>query len=357
MLNQELKKKVDYLKTKMNGSSLVEGFGDTQIDIGAAYATDSTDESNIIRRAFNSENELLPNVGMAKDLGAPGSAGKDANEIADMKERLKRINMDIADAEDMITEYTTHGDKARKTLPVALVQAGDAYQMASSLVYVNQGSTRKEPRNILGVHDAQITAPGSTLLAYNAYNNISPYIMTKNSKSIFESLEKSMADDYSRAVKDIKANGKANIGMLGKYKALTGFFDKMYMNSYAKSRAEEKGRLPKDKDEAKAYKDFQASSKKRSQLIINKAIELGWLPPTERNNEARNNLFVSPQQWHELVGLVNESVGLKRPREQSRIGDEGYSTRNYKKLEKFKRKNAQLLDMMRSNKNQIINSK
>jgi len=270
------------IKAAFDGSSEIGGFGNTKIDIGAIHATPYSDESNLNKSVLGLEDDLIPLVGSSKSLASPGDVGRNMDEVNEMKARVAKLNLNILDLQEAITEHTTFGDKARKTLPVALTQSGDAYQMAAAIVYANQNNPNAEPLNVKSIHDATITAPGSTLLLYNSYNNISPHIMATNAKPIFDGLYQSMMDDYKAAHKDVVANKGANIGMLGKYKGLSGFFDRIYIGSKMTSRAKERGRVTSAKDIAAeniidlqrgGYSEGQARSIAAKQL--NSANEFG----------------------------------------------------------------------------------
>jgi len=353
---QQVASSIGAIKAAYDGGSRIKSFGNTEIDIGAIHATPYSDESNLNKSVLGLEDDLIPLIGSSRSLASPGDVGRNMNEVNEMKARIAKLNLNMLDLQEAITEHTTFGDKARKTLPVALVQSGDAYQMAAAIVYANQDNKNKEPLNVKSIHDATITAPGSTLLLYNAYNNISPHIMANNAKSIFEGLYQSMMDDYKNAAKDVVVNKGANIGMLGKYKGLSGFFDRIYIGSKMASRAEERGRVVSEKQIA-ADKKKKATSDK----IINYAIASGWLPPIERNRDARNNNKITPQEFNNLSRLMLEASGwMDRNAKRQFLPEkehDWYTSRNIVSYNNFKQKNEELVAKMKTNANQIVNSK
>jgi DNA-binding transcriptional ArsR family regulator len=376
---QQVASSIASLKSAFNGSSRIKSFGNTYIDLGSSYATMVEDESNTVKNIMGLPDEVKNLSGRAYDIAAPGSVGKSLADLREMKDRLKELNVNIDDFEEQLFMSAFAGDKARKALPVVLIQSGDSFQMAAAIVYANQDNPDKEPLNVYSIHDATGTAPGSTLLMYNAYNNISPYIMAKNSKNVLQDLEQSMVDDFKNAITEVNKSGKANIGTLGKYKAMGGYFDRLYNSLFMRSRDELRGRVDLDPDYTKISKEY-------NRAVIDLAISFGWLPPVNRNEKKKPNNTVTPQQfallsrlaithsgWNEnnqstfpsldkLVEQHNQKVSdfNKANKKNASVKPKRYfkmDSRNRYKFEKFIANNETFVKEMASNKNQIVNAK
>jgi len=376
---QQVASSVASLKAAFNGSSIIESFGGTKIDLGSSYATLVEDESNTIKNVLGLPDEVRNLSGRAYNIAAPGSVGKSLADLREMKDRLKELNVNIEDFEEQLFMSAFAGDKARKALPVILIQSGDAFQMASAIVYANQGNPDSEPLNVYSIHDATGTAPGSTLLMYNAYNNISPYIMAKNSKNILQDLEQSMLNDFNEATAEVKKSGKANIGTLGKYKAMGGYFDRLYNSLFMISRDELRGRADLNPEYTKISQEY-------NRAVIDLAISFGWLTPTNRNEKKKPNNIITPEQfamlsrlaiihsgWNEnnkdtfpsldkLVEQHNKEVSIfnKANKNKANVKPKRYfkmDSRNRYKFDKFIANNETFVKEMASNQNQIVNAK
>jgi hypothetical protein len=376
---QQVASSIASLKAAFNGSSRIKSFGNTEIDLGSSYSTLMEDESNTVKNLLDLPDEVKNLAGRAYNISAPGSVGKSLADLREMKDRLKEVNVNIEDYEEQLFMSAFAGDKARKALPVVLIQSGDAFQMASAIVYANQNNPDNEPLNVYSIHDATGTAPGSTLLMYNSYNNISPYIMAKNSKNVLQDLEQSMIDDFKNAMSEVKKSGKANVGPLGKYKAMGGYFDRLYNSLFMRSRDELRGRTDLDPDYTKISKDY-------NKAVIDLAISFGWLTPTNRNIEKKPNNTITPEQfamlsrlaithagWNEnnqntfpsLDRLVEEhnarvSEFNKVNKKNAAVKPKRYfkmDSRNRYKFNKFIADNETFVKEMASNKNQIVNAK
>jgi len=376
---QQVASSIASLKAAFNGSSRIKSFGNTYIDLGSSYATLIEDESNTVKNLLDLPDEVKNLSGRAYNISAPGSVGKSLADLREMRDRLKELNVNIEDYEEQLFMSAFAGDKARKALPVVLIQSGDAFQMASAIVYANQGNPDNEPLNVYSIHDATGTAPGSTLLMYNAYNNISPYIMAKNSKNILQDLEQSMLNDFNEATAEVKKSGKANIGTLGKYKAMGGYFDRLYNSLFMVSRDELRGRVDLDPEYTKISRDY-------NRAVVDLAISFGWLAPTNRNEQKKPNNIITPQQfamlsrlaiihagWNEnnqntfpsldkLVEQHNQNVSNfnKANKKNPDIKDKKYfkmDSRNRYKFNNFIANNETLVKEMASNQNQIVNAK
>jgi len=356
------------VKAAVNGSTKVKGFMNTEVDLGIKHIVPYDDETNTVQDILGFKEDGFPLAGRANSLMAPGDYGKSQADISIAKERIKAINASIPDILDQLTDHATYGDKAGKALPVNLIQNGDANWLAIVLTFINKdnrdnkGQPRKEPRNILTVHDAGITDPSSTLLYINAFNNVAPHILAENSTPILDSLEQSMKEDIVRAHKEITSKGFADIGMNGKYKALSGYFDRIYNYSFGITREEQRGRIAADSAADKRIK----ANKEHSKFILDTAMGLGWLPPTERNFSARTHNRVTPKQWADLLTLMREDVGVVEMTHSkkfltdakykySHIKDKAGSLLN--SLRGFKVSNATFTQMLRSMSNQITNTK
>jgi hypothetical protein len=363
---QKVTSSIGSIKAAFNGSTKIKGPGNTELDLGTSWATQMEDELNTVRKISGLPEEAMPLSGRASGLAAPGNVGKSREDIQQMKERLQKLNLNIDDVLDQITAYAFPGDKLRKSLPVTVIQSFDAYQMAAAIVYANQGNKSGIPLNVVSIHDATITAPGSTLLLYNAYNNIAPYILANESQPLISGLRTSMEEDYKAADQDVKKAGKANIGTMGKYKAMGGYFDRIYVNSNMIPRNEERGRVDEDPLYGKTLKEY-------NKKVLDIAIRNGWKPPTERNATARDNLVITPAQFSTLSKLLLTHAGWTTKTDQEVFPELeaiaanykketkgfnfNYRSRNQTKAENFNANNKKLLNAMRTNKNQIVNAK
>jgi len=367
---QKLTSGMASLKAAANGDTEIKVLGNTTIDLGISYATQASDEANTVRNILGLPEEVSTMSGIARDLGASESAGKSLREIRQQRERLAKTNKNIVDLDDQLLASTHSGGKVRKAMPVTITQSGDSFFQATSYLYANQRNESDQPLNMYGIHDAQKTAPGSTLLMHNAYNNISPYILAENSTNLLQSIYDSIDNkDYPAALADVRKAGFANIGSLGKYKAMGGYFDRLYNSKYYIPRNIERGR----KTEKSAYDIF--SDKYRDE-ILNIAIGLGWAPPTNRNIDRHENNKVSVDTFQKLFALIKYSEGFARKGEahpfpsldkmvssynanQKSMNEWGTSpqTRKTRMLDKFKADNQSMVKLMKSNKNYIVNSK
>lgn len=361
---QKLTSSLASLKAAFNGSTKVKSFGNTTVELGTSYATLLNDESNTVKKILGLPEEIGLMSGMAKDINASGDVGKPLADIRSMKARLEEVNLNIDDVLDQITTHSFPGDKARKALPVVLILSGDAYQMASSYIYANQKNKDKEPLNMLGIHDAQLTAPNSTLLMYNAYNNISTHIIAKEGRPLLQSLKESYEEDYKNAMADVKKAGKANIGTLGKYKSMGGYFDKIYVGSHFIPRDVKRGRPDLNSDYTEVSKEY-------NNKVLDLAIAFGWKPPTKRNKDDRSNLMVTPKEFELLARLLEihsgwaakgedtfpELEAIKTKYKQKTKSNFNHASRNLKRYNNFLGANDVLVDQMKTNKNFIVNSK
>jgi hypothetical protein len=361
---QKITSSIASLKAAFNGSTEVKSFGNTTVELGTSYATLLDDESNTVKKILGLPEELGSMSGMANNLSATGDVQKPLADIRSMKARLEEVNLNIDDVLDQIYTYAFPGDKARKAMPVVLIQSGDAYEMASSYIYANQKNKDDEPLNMLGIHDAQITAPGSTLLMYNAYNNISTYILAKEGRPLLQSLKESYNEDYKNAMADIKKAGKANIGTLGKYKSMGGYFDKIYVGSHFIPRDVKRGRPDLNPEYTKVSKEY-------NDKVLDLAMTFGWKPPTKRNKDDRSNLMVTPREFELLSRLLEihngwaakgestfpELDAIASKYKQKTKMNFNYANRNLKKYNNFLGANDVIVDQMKSNKNFIVNSK
>jgi hypothetical protein len=358
------------LKAAANGKTEIKVFGNTTIDLGISYATQASDESNTVREILGLPEEVSTMSGIARDLGASESAGKSLREIRQQRERLAKTNKNITDLDDQLLAATHAGGKVRKAMPVTITQSGDSFFQATSYLYANRRNKSDQPLNMYGIHDAQKTAPGSTLLMHNAYNNISPYLLAENSTNLLQNIYDSIVkEDYPAALADVRKDGYANIGALGKYKAVGGYFNRLYNSKYYIPRNIERGR----KTDKSAYDIFSDNYRDE---VLNIAISLGWAPPTNRNIDKHENNKVSVDTFQKLFALIKYSEGFAKKEEahpfpslekmvssynanQKAIKEWGTSphTRKTRMLEKFKNDNQSMIRLMKSNKNYIVNSK
>jgi len=361
------------LKAALNGSSKIKGWSNSEIELGSSYATNYYDESNNIRNMLGLPEELSTFGGVANDLNATDAVGKALADIRQVKERLEKTNQNISDINDQLIAAFHAGSKARKALPVVLIQAGDAAMMSISVLYAEKGNKSGIPLNVYGIHDAQITAPGSTLLLHNSYNNIAPHVIASQSEDLLNSLYNSVKDDFDAAINQINKAGYANIGTLGRYKSMGGYFDRLYNSKHFIPRDIERGR----KVDKTPYDNFV---EKYRDEVLNIAVELGWVPPTKRNADKRSNIKVSPDQFKKLFALAKVSEGFlpeqesnpfsslekltneyNNSRDKKAEGKESWkyagASRNYRALLKFKRDNKSLLELFKTNKNYIVNTK
>lgn len=357
------------LKAVADGSTTVKAWGNSEIELGISYATHMFDEANMVKQIMGLPDELSSISGRAYDLGATGAANKSLADLRAIKERLAKSNQDITDLDDQLIAASHAGEKVRKALPVILIQAGDAFMMASSYVYANRGNKSELPLNIYGIHDAQMTAPGSTLLMHNAYNNVSPYMLADNAQTLLDSLYTSVDADFNNALKKIDAAGFANIGSLGRYKSMGGYFNRMYNSLYFIPRDVERGRTTETTEMDKFKRKYQ-------EKILDIAIELGWVSPTNINIEKYTNNKVSPAEYRKLYALVRTAESFENPAEDPAFPElhqminkfnaaqraekkRTFNSNTYKHrlLQNFKTDNKQINALLKSNKNYIVNSK
>jgi hypothetical protein len=356
---QQVASAIGEMKAAFNGSTKVKSFGNTEVDVGMSYLVGNDDETNIMAQGVLDLNDTqgFPMAGTARDLLAGGDFGKSQTDINQMKQRVADLNVNIPDYMNQIAIHSTFGDKPKKSIPVVLIQSGDSYQMATTLTYVNQGNPRKEPANILTVHDAGITDPSSTLLYINAFNNVAPHMMAANGRTILESLRQGLTTDIGRAAADVQKNKGANIGMKGKYRAVSGYFDRTYIYSLMESRDSKRGRVKKDSE-----KDRDEKNKaQRVQEVLNHAIANGWLPPTNRNSKARDSVKINPNEFMKLQFLMLEHSGLSPDSEDKYFlkgpRDKYWTSRNQRKLDSHIRNNSTMSALMKMMKKFITNVK
>lgn len=364
---QRVASSIATVKSLFNGSSIIKSAGNIEIDVGTSYATHRDSELNTLAEAAGMPDEVAAMSGRAFGISAPDSAGANLAELAALKDRLAELNLNIPDALDMLTKESHAGTKFRKQLPVVLIQSLDAFMQFASTVYANQGRPEGEPPlNVYGIHDAQMTAPGSTLLMYNAYNNITPYLVAENSEPIFKSLKASMKEDRERALGSadgkvqsaVERAGKATIGDHGAYPAMGGYFDRMYTNARMVSR-------DKKRERKSLMPEYDAMREEMTNKILDLAVSFGWKPPTQRNALDREKMEVTPRQFKALSILAIHSEGWKTPEERTfpelediaRKHKTNFLMRNFKQAEKFDANNKTFISQMRSNRNQIVNSK
>lgn len=356
---QQVVSSIGSVKAIYDGSSEIESFFGTTLSLDYNYATHMDDEQNKRAEIPGLPLEYQSLSGRGSGLTAPRDVNASMSDRSETVDRLAETNEDIASDEDKLVNVSSYGGKAAIALPVVLIQSGDSAQNSATVVYMNQGRDGV-PLNYYSTHDAQHTAPGSTLISLNAYNNITPYLLAQDSKNLFDSLYDSMQQDKDKAFKDIKkAGGEANIGLRGKYKAVTGVLDTMFVNSKMVSRDVKRNRGPVTKELGEYFKKRDAFYDK----ILSLATELGYLPPTKRNEIKRNNIKIDLETFKELTRLIEASKGLLKPKEllPEGLGEvpnaKNFAISKTKKLNEFQNKNEIMLANMASNNNRFYNSK
>lgn len=352
---QRVASAIGAMKAVFNGSSIVKSFGGTEIDIGISHAVPYDDETNVVKSTLAQNNNLgLPVIGRsASGLLAPGDYGRPQSDVVGMRERMIAMNVNIADVDQYIIEYTTFGDKAKKALPVNLIQSGDSFQMAFSSLYAGR-DIKGLPLNIKPIHDAAITDASSTLLYLNAYNNVAPYVMASEGKTILDTLHSSLMVDAKAAFSAVKQAGFANIGTRGLYKGLGGYLDRAYLSRHFVDRRAARGRKGTN---SSYFKD----SEEANTILINKAMDLGYLPPTAMNINKRNQVLVSPDTFSRLALMIMEHGGMQPTNAKSVFlhGDKWNWRRSriHTEMRKFIDNNKQMYGDMLRNLFQFTNTK
>ncbi len=356
---QQVTSSIGSIKAIYDGSSEIDSFFGTKLSLDYSYATHTDDEKNNLRNIPGLPEDIQALSGRATGLTAPRDVNASMADRRDRALRTDEINEGIPEEGDKLSGVSSFGGKAAIALPVVLIQSGDSAQNSATNVYINQ-DREGEPLNYYSTHDAQHTAPGSTLLAVNAYNNITPYLLANESKTIIDSLVDSMKADRTKAFKDIAdAGGEANIGLRGKYKSVTGVLDTMFANSQMKSRDELRNRKPLDADEAAYFARLKVFNNK----ILSLAAELGWLPPTKRNEGKRDNIKLDLESYKEITRLIEASrgfIGIKEslPDGLGEVpGAKSFAIKTVKKLNFFQNANEVMKLNMASNNNRFYNSK
>lgn len=356
---QQVVSSIGSIKAIYDGSSEINSFFGTKLSLDYSYATHIDDEQNKINSVPGLSEDIQALAGTGSGLSAPRDVNASMSDRADRLARTEEINKGITDEGNKLSNVSSYGGKAAIALPVVLIQSGDSAQNSATVVYMNQ-DRQDLPLNYYSTHDAQHTAPGSTLVALNAYNNITPYLLAEESSTLFDSLIASMDSDREKAFKDItKAGGEANIGLRGKYKAVTGVLDTMFANSKMVSRDEQRNRPVLDAEREAYFKRKEVYNNK----ILSLATELGWLPPTKRNEGKRDNIKVDLETFKELTRLIEASRGFLGIKESlpEGLGDvpgaKNFAVSNMKKLNSFENNNRIMLANMASSNNRFYNSK
>jgi len=368
---QRLATSVGGVIAAFDGDSKFKGFFDTDLDLGMSFITPHDSEKNTVKRVVGIDEEsYMPQTGREESMQAATDYQRSAAEIKRMKDQLAVTNASL-DTLDQLTDYATFGDKARKTVPVVMIQNGDISQMSAAIVYANQGNKREHPLNLKIIHDAMRTAPGSTLLMINAYNNIAPYLLSHDGASVIKSLDAKVKSAYMGALGPegvVTKAGKANIGMKGRYKSLSGHFDRIWNNKYRVDRDQARGRLTvrpemtaKQKEFIENRLKFKERQKRFNELVTQHAMSFGWLPPTKRHLEARQNIILTPADFQQLAMLMLESEGWTAVKNQKRFikdPDLRWMTESSTKaVEKFINNSAIHSARNSRNSNQITNTK
>ena len=316
---QKLVSSIASVKAALNGSSRIQAIGNVDVDLSSRYTTTANDEANTIAGLAGMPDALSNLPGLAEDLGADASIGRSIKEVKDQQERLVELNQSISDINDQLYRAFHAGDKFRKQLPVSLIQCLDAVMMAASYLYANKDNKSDAPLNMYDIHDAMITSPESTLLLHNAYNNIAPYIIAQNGVGMKDKngimdggllgrLYNSLDTDVKAAHDKIKRDGFANIGQEGYFKAMGGYFDRMYNSQYY---------IPVDvKKKRRSESEYDRFRKTYTKQVLDLAIHAGWLPPTNMNSHKRDNIKISLKAFEHLQSLVRYAEGFASPKEE-----------------------------------------
>ena len=228
------------------------------------------------------------------------------------------------------TNVSFYGEKVQNMVPPVLIHSGDSYGIITATLAANSGrvDTTKPPVPMATIHDAILTGPGATLRSLVAYNNIFPSLMAdRGSNYLANNLKGVQASAIDLMEKVLQDGQPVPIGDNSvAHKSVMGFFDKHFYNlddEFIKDvikedvGSREAFLSPKQKARQTEQQLKQAKkSQKKSKLVLEKALELGWLPPTQRNVQARKNLTLPAEDFVDAVLLIMEASGLSEGNER-----------------------------------------
>ena len=188
------------------------------------------------------------------------------------------------------------------------------------------------PKNLKMVHDAVISGAGSTSLSLIAYNDIFPYRVQEKSKGYLRRLQETADQANYTVYKEAKDAGeKIIIGDSGQQRAVMGFFDRHWLKLAgpdAIQAAQEAGVSDADikamiEDGGKAFfseaelarmsdkeKNSHNKSQHKSRRLVEWALANGWVSPFGGNRAEREHLAVTPDQFLDMVQVMEEANGL-----------------------------------------------
>ena len=305
-------------------------------DTGAPAYSSSTALPSTVLATSEQEGVEIPAYRSVKSLRASGKEKASFSAI-------ERKQKDLVETEEG-KEYGGFfaGNAFRDAFPVLTTQSGDAFMWFSSAVVANKYMNKKHALNTLPIHDAVLGDSLSIIPFLIAYNNVAPYLVAKEAQRMWEGFKDHVVEARDEAISFVKKKGFADIGEEGKFAALSGFLDRTF--HYAHSKQLDKANK-EDKD--------SAFSKEKNKLIIKVAMENGYLPPTDKYQNKRSRMLITPKQFEELMELIQEANGFSA-KAHSKNNIPGHNS-NWKELSKFTNQINQLLALLKTVSRDIVN--